>query len=102
MARKEAIWRTAHFSSQTRGDILSSNYQEHLRVPKTLRHLVRASGSVAANVIEADDALSKKEFLMRVKICRKEAKESGLFLRLLDVGLPKDTRSSRDSLAKEA
>ena len=48
--------------------------------------LVRASGSVAANWIESDEALSKKDFLMRVKICRKEAKESRLFLRLIDAG----------------
>jgi len=39
---------------------------------------------------------------MRVKICRKEAKESRLFLRLIDAGLTKDTASSRESLAKEA
>jgi four helix bundle protein len=48
------------------------------------RQLVRASGSVAANWIEADEALSKKDFLMRAKICRKEAKESRLFLRLIE------------------
>jgi len=35
-----------------------------------VRQLVRASGSVAANWIEADEALSKKDFLMRAKICR--------------------------------
>jgi len=67
-----------------------------------VRQLVRASGSVAANWIEADEALSKKDFLMRVKICRKEAKESRLFLRLIDAGLTKDTLSSRERLAKEA
>jgi four helix bundle protein len=78
------------------------------QLPKTLantedvRQLVRASGSVAANWIEADEALSKKDFLMRVKICRKEAKESRLFLRLLDVGVAKNTASCRDDLAKEA
>ena len=78
------------------------------QLPKTLantedaRQLVRASGSVAANWIEADEALSKKDFLMRVKICRKEAKESRLFLRLIDAGLAKDAASSRDRLAKEA
>ena len=54
-----------------------------------VRQLVRASGSVAANWIEADEALSKKDFLMRVKICRKEAKESRLFLRLVDTGSTK-------------
>jgi four helix bundle protein len=66
------------------------------------RQLVRASGSVAANWIEADEALSKKDFLMRVKICRKEAKESRLFLRLLDTGLTKTSLSARDQLAAEA
>ena len=78
------------------------------QLPKTIgnaedvRQLVRASGSVAANWIEADKALSKKDFLMRVKICRKEAKESRLFLRLLDAGLTKSTLSARDQLAVEA
>jgi four helix bundle protein len=47
-----------------------------------VKQLVRASGSVAANWIEADEALSKKDFLIRVKICRKETKESRLFLQL--------------------
>jgi len=37
--------------------------------------LLRASGSVGANYIEANESLSKKDFLMRIKICRKEAKE---------------------------
>jgi four helix bundle protein len=75
-------------------------------LPRTLgntenvRQLVRASGSVAANWIEADEALSKKDFLMRVKICRKEAKESSLFLRLIEVGSA--TVDRRDKLAAEA
>jgi four helix bundle protein len=78
------------------------------QLPRTIsnsedvRQLVRASGSVAANWIEADEALSTKDFLMRLKICRKEAKESRLFLRLLDAGLAKATISIRDKLADEA
>ena len=67
-----------------------------------VRQLVRASGSVAANWIEADEALSKKDFLMRAKICRKEAKESRLFLRLIDAGLTKSNMAKRDALAAEA
>lgn len=60
------------------------------QLPKTICHhcdvpqLIRSSGSVAANYIEANEALSKKDFLMRIKISRKEAKESILWLRLLD------------------
>ncbi len=48
------------------------------------RQLVKASGSVGANYIEANEALSKKDFRMRVRISRKEAKESRYWLRLID------------------
>ncbi|HLZ16120.1 MAG TPA: four helix bundle protein [Cyclobacteriaceae bacterium] len=47
------------------------------------KQLVRASGSVAANYIEANEALSKKDFIYRLKVCRKEAKESRLWLDLI-------------------
>ena len=36
------------------------------------KQLVRSSGSIAANYIEANESLSRKDFVMRVKICRKE------------------------------
>ena len=39
---------------------------------------------------------------MRLKICRKEAKESRLFLRLVDVGLSKNNVAARESLGTEA
>jgi four helix bundle protein len=48
-----------------------------------LKQAVDASGSVGANYIEANEALSKKDFVMRIKICRKEAKESAYWLRLI-------------------
>jgi four helix bundle protein len=76
------------------------------QLPKTIsnvedvRQLVRASSSVAGNCIEADEALSRKDFLMRVKIYRKEAKESRLFLRLADAGLRGVTKSARDKLRR--
>ncbi|HOX41482.1 MAG TPA: four helix bundle protein [bacterium] len=59
-------------------------------LPKTLgniedsKQLIRSSGSVAANYIEANEGLSKKDFLMRIKICRKESKESSLWLKLVE------------------
>jgi four helix bundle protein len=67
-----------------------------------VRQLVRASGSVAANWVEADEALSKKDFLMRLKICRKEAKESRLFLQLLDPGEKAPNLKTRSALSGEA
>lgn len=48
------------------------------------RQLVRSSGSVGANYIEANESLSRKDFIMRIKICRKEAKESRYWLRLIE------------------
>jgi four helix bundle protein len=48
-----------------------------------VKQIVRSAGSVGANYIEANEALSKKDFLMRVKISRKEAKETSYWLRLI-------------------
>ena len=48
------------------------------------KQLIRASASVGANYIEANESLGKKDFLMRLKISRKEAKESAFFLRLIN------------------
>ncbi len=54
-------------------------------LPKTIagiedgKQLIRSSGSVGANYIEANESLGKKDFLMRIRISRKEAKESAFF-----------------------
>ena len=47
------------------------------------RQLTRSGGSVGANYIEANESLSKKDFYHRIRICRKEAKESGYWLKLI-------------------
>jgi four helix bundle protein len=47
------------------------------------RQLIRSFGSVGANYIEANASLGKKDFLMGIRICRKEAKESAYWLRIL-------------------
>jgi four helix bundle protein len=49
------------------------------------KQLIRSSGSIGANYIEANEALSKKDFVMRAKICRKESKESSYWLKLAEV-----------------
>lgn len=48
------------------------------------RQLIRSSGSIGANYIEANECLSKKDFAMRIKICRKESKETIYWLNLFD------------------
>jgi four helix bundle protein len=67
-----------------------------------IRQLVRSSGSVGANYIEANDSLSKKDFLMRIKISRKEAKESRYWLRLLDIAGKESLDKTRGALIQEA
>ena len=67
-----------------------------------VRQLVRASGSVGANYIEANGALGKKAFLMRLRICRKEAKECVYWLRLLEVQDHQAGEPTRQTLQQEA
>ena len=67
-----------------------------------VRQLLRASGSVAANYIEANESLSKKDFLYRIRVCRKEAKECRLHLRLLDSGEQESIERQRNQLIQEA
>jgi len=56
---------------------------------------------VGANYIEANEALGKKDFLMRLKICRKEAKESGYWLKLLELSST-DLLQEKEMLLKES
>ena len=78
------------------------------RLPKTLanvedgRQVIKASGSVGANYIEANESLSKKDLQMRIKISRKEAKESRYWLRLVDTNEQADLESERKNLEQEA
>jgi four helix bundle protein len=75
--------RTFKFAKDVRGFVFL--------IPKTIsniediKQLVRSSGSVGANYIEANECLGVKDFLMRIKISRKEAKESRFWLELLSV-----------------
>ena len=64
--------------------------------------VVRSSGSVGANYIEANEALSKKDFLMRIKISRKEAKETAYWLKLIDTGNKASLDERRNALHQEA
>ena len=98
--RRDLEERTFEFAESVRAFV--KQLPRTISNTEDVRQLVRASGSAAANWIEADEGLSKKDFLMRVKICRKEAKESRLFLRLVDAGLANATLSARDQLADEA
>ena len=67
-----------------------------------VKQLVRSSGSVESNYIEANDSLSRKDFFMRIRICRKESKESRYWLRLVDTRDIEPVENERQRLASEA
>jgi len=75
-------------------------------LPKTavnneiVKQLVRSAGSIGANYIEANESLSRKDFAMRIKICRKESKESIYWLRLIEVN-DEQRGKERQRLIKE-
>ena len=64
-------------------------------VPKTpenlvlIKQVVRSAGSIGANASEADGAETKKEFIHRFTISKKEAKETIYWLSLISDHNPK-------------
>jgi four helix bundle protein len=60
------------------------------RLPRMLANIedakqfIRASGSIGPNYIGANESIGKRDFVMKIKTCRRDAKESGYWLRLLD------------------
>lgn len=87
------------------------NFAEKVRdfvkkLPRTLtnteyaKQLIRSSSSIGANYIEANESFSKKDLVMRIKICRKESKESRYWLKL--IGVNDSLRKECDVLVQEA
>jgi four helix bundle protein len=92
--------RTERFAAEVRGFVR--------RLPRTIANIedvkqpVRSSGSVGANCIEANEALGTRDRIMRFKICRKEAKESAMWLRVLNRGEDREVIQRGDDLVREA
>ncbi|MGB2755038.1 MAG: four helix bundle protein [Phycisphaerae bacterium] len=63
--------------------------------------LVRSATSVGANYCEADNAESKKDFRHKIGICRKEARETRHWLRMLMVA-QRSLEPTAQSLSREA
>lgn len=94
------------FNLEDRTFDFASNCKEFLKkIDKNIhnieyyKQLIRSSGSVAANFIEANESFSRNDFAHRIKICRKEAKESRLWLRLIDIN--EQLTATRESLIQE-
>jgi four helix bundle protein len=94
---------------EERTAVFAENVRRFVRqLPRTIaniedvKQLVRASGSVPANCIEANEALGNKDRIMRFRISRKESKECQLWLRLVNVGGNPQTDAERKALRQEA
>ena len=103
MAEKEKVYdleeRTFLFAMRVRKFV--KNVEKNIWNKEDIKQLVRASGSVAANYIEANEKLGDKDFIMKIRISKKECKESILWLRLLDIENPV-IEKERSELIKEA
>ncbi len=74
--------RTFQFAKEVR--LFIKNLDKTIANFEDAKQVVRSSGSIGANYIEANESLSKKYFIYRIKISRKEAKESIYWLRLIN------------------
>ena len=91
--------RTFEFARNTR--VFVRKLEINIWNREDIKQLVRSSGSVAANYIEANEKLGEKDFLMKLRICKKEAKETILWLRLIDIH-SEDLEIERTHLINEA
>ena len=103
------IQNTKHYDLEDRTSEFARRCRIFVKIlPKTIgniedgRQLIKSSGSVGANYIEANEALSKRDFVLRSKICRKEAKESRYWLKLIDTNNDQGLEKERQTLIKEA
>ncbi|MBI3331794.1 four helix bundle protein [Candidatus Peregrinibacteria bacterium] len=92
--------RTLKFAKRVR--IFAKKLPKSVGNAEDIPQLIRSSGSVAANYIEANESLGRKDFLMRVRICLKESKESALWIGLCETGGVMSINTERDALYDEA
>ena len=81
--------------------LFCKNLERTISNVEYVKQVIRSSSSVAANYIEANESLSKKDFTHRIKISRKEAKESKMWLRLIKE-TNTNVNSQNDVLLQEA
>ena len=103
------IQNSKHYDLEERTAVFAEKCRSFVKkLPHTIsniedgKQLIRSSGSQAANYIEANEALSKKDFVHRVRICRKETKESCLWLRLCNTGNNEELETENSLLKGEA
>lgn len=92
--------RTALFAERVRDFCLKlpKNVANNEYIPQ----LIRSGSSPGANYIEANESIGDKDFKMKIKTCRREAKESAYWLRLIITDRSDHMEDERKALRQEA
>ena len=100
---------TKQYDLEDRTFLFTKNVRVFIKkLPRTIsniedsKQLNNASGSVGANYIEANESISKKDFVFRIKICHKESKESRYLLRLVDTENADNLDKEKKNLVNES
>lgn len=92
--------RTEDFSLGVRGFCRKLKLDVITRV--YVSQVIRSSSSIASNYIEANDNLGKNDLKMRIRICKKESKETRLWLKHVETEKDSELDIKRVGLLKEA
>ncbi|WP_244299614.1 four helix bundle protein [Aquimarina algiphila] len=92
--------RAFNFAADVR--LFCKNLTKSLINMDDIKQVIRSSGSVGANYIEANEPLGAKDFKMRLKIARKEAKESRYWLKLIKISSEIEEVNKIEELIQEA
>ncbi len=87
------VWRSERPFGEAVIDF-ANNIPRNPVTSRLIAQLVGCGTSVGANYCEADDAVSKKEFRLRCGRCKKEARETKFFLRMIVRAVPEHLRAS--------
>jgi four helix bundle protein len=99
-AQRKLQGRTLTFARDVRAFV--SNIPRTISNIEDGKQLIRSSGSVGANYIEACEAMSKRDAIRILKICRRESKECRFWLNLINTGNQLTLETQRRNLASEA
>jgi four helix bundle protein len=103
------MWILKHYDLEDRTALFAKRVRALAkRLPRTTgnsedcRQVLRSSGSIGANYIEANESLGKGDCVMHLKICRREAKETRYWLEMLDLGEDTEMDRLRQVLVQES
>ncbi|HRP33669.1 MAG TPA: four helix bundle protein [Agriterribacter sp.] len=102
-------WQKSKYDQEERTAVFAERVRDScLKLPgntinaEYVSQLIRAGSSPGANDIEANESIGDKDFKMKIKTCRREAKESAYWLRLVMTGFSSEIENEKLGLRQEA